>query len=374
MAIFRVPLKKKIDDSYGIKIGSNLFPCLISDLKHGLVKDINKYALITDSNVEKLYGRTLARILKSSGFNVELLTFKAGEASKTRKTKAQMEDRLIKLQFGRDSCIIALGGGVVTDLAGFIAGTFSRGIPFINYATTLLAAADASIGGKTAVDTPEATNLIGLFYQPKKVYIDIHTWQTLSLRDMQCGLAETIKHACMADIAFFEYLEQHIEDILITEKNTKILKQAVFEHIAHKNCEIKYNVVKKDETETNLRQILNLGHTIGRALEPVSKYTLMHGEAVAIGIALQTRLGVRFGYLTQSQAERVVSLLRRVGLPVTIPDSINRQILIAKLYTDKKVRKNKIRFVFQKGIGAMMRFKGGSYSRKVSEQEIESIL
>ncbi|MBN1798706.1 MAG: 3-dehydroquinate synthase [Spirochaetales bacterium] len=374
MAIFHVPLKKKIDDSYDIEIGSNLFGSLITDLKNGLIKNVSKYALITDSNVEKLYGRTLSQILKKSGFEIELFTFKAGEASKTRTTKARLEDRLIERRFGRDSCIIALGGGVVTDLAGFIAGTFSRGIPFINYATTLLAAADASIGGKTAVDTPAATNLIGLFFQPKKVYIDIHTWQTLSLRDIQCGLAETIKHACMADAAFFEYLEQHIEDMLDVESGKKILDKTACEHIVRKNCELKYNVVRKDETETNLRQILNLGHTIGRALEPVSKYTLLHGEAVAIGIALQIRLGVKFGYLNQNQAERVVALLKRAGLPTEIPNSINKQTLLATLYTDKKVRKNKIRFVFQKGIGSMMRFKDGSYSREVSEQEIKSVL
>jgi 3-dehydroquinate synthase len=374
MAIFHVPLKKRIDDSYDIEIGENLFSALINDLKSGLVKNISTYALITDSNVEKLYGRSLHTKLKNNGFSVHLLSFPAGEASKTRKTKLQLEDRMIDLRFGRDSCIIALGGGVVTDLAGFIAGTFARGIPFINYATTVLAAADASIGGKTAVDTSAATNLIGLFYQPKKVYIDIHTWQTLSVRDIQCGLAETIKHACMADAAFFAYLEQHIEDVLVAETATKILDKSVCKHIAHKNCTIKYNVVKKDETETNLRQILNLGHTVGRALEPISKYTLMHGEAIAIGIALQTRLGVKFGYLTQNQADRVIALLKRAGLPTEIPQAINRQKLIATLYTDKKVRKNKIRFVFQKGIGSMMRFKDGSYSREVSEHEVLSVL
>jgi 3-dehydroquinate synthase len=374
MAIFHVPLKKRIDDSYDIEIGRNLFASLISDLKHGMIRGVNKYALITDSNVEKLYGQTLLAELKSNGFNADIFTFKAGEVSKTRETKAKIEDLMIDLQFGRDSCVIALGGGVVTDLAGFIAGTFCRGIPFINYATTLMAAADASIGGKTAVDTPRATNLIGLFHQPQKVYIDIDAWQTLPLSEIRCGLAETIKHACLADTAFFAYLEEHIDEITAAKKSGGILPQRVCEHIAHKNCSIKYKVVKHDEKEKNPRQILNLGHTIGRALEPVSGYNLMHGEAVAIGIAVQTRLGVNCGYLKKEEAKRVVSLLERAGLPVAIPASIDKEILIAKLYTDKKVRRDKIRFVFQKGIGAMMRFKDGSYSKEVAEDEIRSVL
>jgi 3-dehydroquinate synthase len=374
MNLFRVPLKKRIDDSYTIEIGTDLFSKLISDLRSGLVKGVGKYALITDSNVEALYARALQRELAAAGFTVHLLSFKAGETSKTRETKAMLEDRMIDLRFGRDSCVLALGGGVVTDLAGFLAGTFGRGIPFINYATTLLAAADASVGGKTAVNTPAATNLIGLFHQPKKVYIDINTWRTLPVRELRCGLAETIKHACLADADFFTYLEEHIPEIIGSAEKSSAPPAGVYTHLARKNCEIKYSVVKRDEKEKNLRQVLNLGHTIGRALEPLSGYSLLHGEAVAVGLALQTRLGVRFGYMTEAEARRVAALLNLAGLPVSIPASIGAGELIAKLYTDKKVRKDAIRFVFQKGIGAMMRFKGGCYSREVSEEEVRSVL
>jgi 3-dehydroquinate synthase len=372
--LFRVPLKKKIDDSYDIEIGMDLFSRLTADLSSGLLGEVSKYALITDSNVEKLYAPDLEKQLTAAGFDAHLLSFTAGEASKTRETKARLEDRMIELRFGRDSAVIALGGGVVTDLAGFLAGTFGRGIPFINYATTLLAAADASVGGKTAVNTPAATNLIGLFHQPKKVYIDINTWKTLPVRELRCGLAETIKHACAADAAFFEYLEKQIDEILPVQGKEHILDEAVCSHIARKNCEIKYNVVRRDEKETNLRQILNLGHTIGRALEPLSGYALLHGEALAIGLALQTRLAAVFGYMTRAQAQRVVDLLVRTGLPVEIPHAITPEALIKKLYTDKKVRKNRIRFVFQKGIGSMMRFSGGSYSQPVSEEQIKAVL
>ena len=214
MGKFHVELKKVVDDSYDIEIGYNLFDSLINDLKDGMVKGVYKYAIITDSTVEKLYGQKLYELMKDNGFNVDLFVFPAGEKSKTRKTKEFIEDEMLKKEFRRDSCIIALGGGVVTDLSGFIAGTFGRGIPFINYATTILAAADASVGGKTAVDTELATNLIGIINQPVKVYIDVDTWKTLPERQIANGLSETIKHACLADKGFFEYLEENIEKIV----------------------------------------------------------------------------------------------------------------------------------------------------------------
>ena len=262
---------------------------------------------------------------------------------------------------------LAVGGGVVTDLAGFVAGTFGRGIPFLNYATTLLAAADASIGGKTAVDTPLATNLIGLFNQPKKVYIDIASWKTLPKRQLVSGLAETIKHACMADIEFFAYLEDHMDDIFA-------FKPEVLEHVAEQNCRIKYEVVMKDELEKSLREILNLGHTVGRAIETVSGYQLLHGEALGIGLTAEVRLGNSYGYISAADVDRVVSLLKKAGLPTEIPDYIDREELIHKLYTDKKVRDGKLRFVFQKGIGAVMEFENGSYARMVAEEDARRII
>ena len=173
MSKFYVELKKVVDDSYDIEIGKNLFETLIKDLKEELGKGISRYAIITDSNVKALYGDKLYHLMEEQGFKVDLLSFPAGETSKVRATKEMLEDSMLSKGHRRDSCIIALGGGVVTDLAGFVAGTFGRGIPFINYSTSILGAADASVGGKTAVDTPLATNLIGLIYQPKKVYIDL---------------------------------------------------------------------------------------------------------------------------------------------------------------------------------------------------------
>ena len=195
MSTFNVELKKVVDDSYEIEIGFDLEDKLVKDLKSGLVGNIKKFALVTDSNVKELYGEKIYEKIKEAGYNADLFVFEAGEKSKTRKTKEEIEDAMLEKGYRRDCCIIAIGGGVVTDLSGFVAGTFGRGVPFINYATTLLSAADASVGGKTAVDTPLATNLIGLFNQPKKVYLDIKAWSTLPKREICSGLAETIKHA-----------------------------------------------------------------------------------------------------------------------------------------------------------------------------------
>ena len=186
---FYCSLKKVVDDSYDIEIGHGLEKTLIDDLGNGLVGNVRKFAVITDSTVYELYGENFIQMLKGAGYKAELFVFPAGEKSKTRETKAFVEDSMLAKGFRRDCCVIALGGGVVTDLSGFLAGTFGRGVPFINFATTLLSAADASVGGKTAVDTPLATNLIGMFNQPKKVYIDIEKWKTLPERQLSSGLS-----------------------------------------------------------------------------------------------------------------------------------------------------------------------------------------
>lgn len=367
MKSFRVELKKVVDDSYDVQIGRGLTPQLIGDIKRGLAGNVKKFAVITDSTVEKLYAEPILEELIKAGYQGDLFVFPAGEESKVRKTKEILEDAMLAKSYRRDCCVIAVGGGVVTDLAGFVAGTFGRGVPFINYATTYLSAADASIGGKTAVDTELATNLIGLIYQPLKVYVDIDTWKTLPREHMVNGMAETIKHACLADEDFFSYLEQHTEEILSCNPE-------VCEYISAKNCEVKYKVVMRDEKEKSLREVLNLGHTVGRAIETVSGYRLLHGQAVSIGMAAQARLGCRLGYMTEEQRDRVIHLLQKSGLPVEIPAYIDREELVRKLYTDKKVRDGRIRMVFQQGIGSIMSFGDEVYARPTSEEEIREIL
>ncbi|MBR0267588.1 MAG: 3-dehydroquinate synthase [Clostridia bacterium] len=367
MSIFQVELKKVVDDSYEIEVGRSLAGKLVQDLQHGLMGSLRRFALITDSNVESLYAQPICRLLTEAGFSGEVFAFPAGEKSKTREMKAMLEDRMLQAGFRRDCFVLAVGGGVVSDLAGFLAGTYGRGVPFINYATSLLAAADASVGGKTAVDTPLATNLIGLFYQPKKVYIDIDCWSTLPGREIASGLAETIKHACLADADFFAYLEKHMEEI-------RAVSPDACEHIARRNCEIKYRVVMKDERESGLREVLNLGHTVGRAIETLSGYRLLHGEAVSIGLVAECALSVRLGLMTGEEASRVKALLSRAGLPVRIPEETDREALVRKLYTDKKVRNGCLRFVVQKGIGQIAEFRPGVFATEVSEDIARELL
>ncbi len=368
MATFQVELKRVVDDSYPIEIGFDLMDHLVEDMKNGLLGGKKKLAVITDSEVEKRYAEPIAQKLEAAGFTVNIFTFPAGEKSKTRQTKEMIEDAMLAKEYRRDCGVIAVGGGVVTDLAGFIAGTYGRGVPFVNYATTLLAAADASVGGKTAVDTPLATNLIGLFNQPQKVYLDIATWKTLPQRQLSSGMAETIKHACLATKGeFFDFLEQHMEELLA-------LDPALCEHMAEENCSIKYHVVMKDERESGLREVLNLGHTVGRAIETVSDYRLLHGEAVSIGLVAQLHLSRQMGYVTKEQVERVVKLLKQAGLPTEIPEYIDREALVKKLYTDKKVKNGQLRFVLQKGIGDIVEFPDGSFAAPVSEETAREII
>ena len=367
MSVFNVELKKVVDDSYDIEIGYNLMDKLVEDMEAGLFGTLHKFAVITDTNVRDPYAKPICEKLIAAGYKVVLFVFPAGEKSKTRLTKERIEDAMLEKGYRRDCAIIAVGGGVVTDLAGLVAGTYGRGVPFVNYATTLLAAADASVGGKTAVDTPLATNLIGLFNQPQKVYIDIEAWKTLPERQVASGMSETIKHACLASYDMFAFIEENLDDILS-------FKKFACEYIAENNCKIKYHVVMKDERESGLREVLNLGHTVGRAIETVSEYRLLHGEALAIGMAAEVLLSARLGYMSDEEAERVIALYDRVGLPTRIPEYIDREALIKKLYTDKKVRDGKLRFVLQKGIGDVVEFAPGVFAKPIEESLAREII
>lgn len=367
MSVFNVELKKVVDDSYDIEIGYNLMDKLVEDMEAGLFGTLHKFAVITDTNVRDPYAKPICEKMIAAGYKVDLFVFPAGEKSKTRLTKERIEDAMLEKGYRRDCAIIAVGGGVVTDLAGFVAGTYGRGVPFVNYATTLLAAADTSVGGKTAVDTPLATNLIGLFNQPQKVYIDIEAWKTLPERQVASGMSETIKHACLASYDMFAFIEENLDDILS-------FKKFACEYIAENNCKIKYHVVMKDERESGLREVLNLGHTVGRAIETVSEYRLLHGEALAIGMAAEVLLSARLGYMSDEEAERVIALYDRVGLPTRIPEYIDREALIKKLYTDKKVRDGKLRFVLQKGIGDVVEFAPGVFAKPIEESLAREII
>lgn len=372
MAKYQIKILRHIDESYDIEIGRRLSKNLADDIRAGIITGVSRYIIISDSIVSALYADSIFKDLRNSGIDALLLIFPSGEINKTRSTKALLEDALIAKGCNRDICIIAVGGGVVSDLAGFLAGTYARGVPYIIYSTTLLSAADASVGGKTAVDTPEATNLIGMFYQPKKVYIDIETWKTLPSREYYSGLAETVKHACIGSADFFAYLEGNSEKI----SNDPFSPDSalIMERIAYENVAIKSSVVNSDPNETNFRQVLNLGHTIGRALEAISNFRLTHGECVSIGLMIQAEMGFHFGYISKSNLTRIKNLLTKFRLPISLPSDIDTTTLVKKMYTDKKGKRGEIRMVFQNEIGSMMRFENGEYSKPISEGELISII
>ena len=249
MSILKVNLKKSIDSSYDIIIGESLFGQLADSL---IEKPIaHSYAIVTDSNVRELYGEKLGEMLQDISDNILLLDFPAGEMQKSREVKSEIEDRMLEAGFGRDSAIIALGGGVVGDLAGYVAATYTRGIPYIQVPTTLVACVDSSIGGKTAVDTPHGKNLIGAFYQPESVYIDVTTLSTLGPEELREGLAEVIKYGIIADYDLFELIEKRVGDIF--DYDLDLLTQVI-----EKCCAIKGDVVERDEKESNLRKNFKL--------------------------------------------------------------------------------------------------------------------
>ena len=366
---FRVELVRLVDESYPVVVGRGLEGSVAEFLadKH----PDRRAAVVTDSNVAALAAEGLISSFGSRP--ADLVVFPAGEASKTREVKERVEDELIARGFGRDTVIVALGGGVVTDLAGFVAATFTRGVPYVSLTTTLLGAADAAIGGKTAVDTPAATNLIGAFHQPAAVFIDLDRWLTLSDRQIREGLGETVKHACIADACFFEALEDAFVERGLSPAEF-VRDDALAELTARRNCEIKRDFVTSDVHEGNRRMGLNLGHTIGRALETAAGYTLNHGECVAIGLALQSRLGERLGYCSPSDVARIEALLSAIGLPTKIPEEVPVDRIMEAMAHDKKGKAGAIRFVFQDGVGRLVVHDGGSYARPVAAEDVRVFL
>ena len=366
---FRVELVRLVDESYPVVVGRGLERSVAEFLadKH----PDRRAAVVTDSNVASLAAEGLISSFGSRP--ADLVVFPAGEASKTREVKERVEDELIARGFGRDTVIVALGGGVVTDLAGFVAATFTRGVPYVSLTTTLLGAADAAIGGKTAVDTPAATNLIGAFHQPAAVFIDLDRWLTLSDRQIREGLGETVKHACIADACFFEALEGAFVERGLSPAEF-VRDDALAELTARRNCEIKRDFVTSDVHEGNRRMGLNLGHTIGRALETAAGYTLNHGECVAIGLALQSRLGERLGYCSPSDVARIEALLSAIGLPTKIPEEVPVDRIMEAMAHDKKGKAGAIRFVFQDGVGRLVVHDGGSYARPVAAEDVRAFL
>ena len=337
----KINIKKKAM-YYNVLIGKGLLNRIPKILKKKPLG--NNYVIITDSNVKKLYGDKLLKDLKKEKIEAILISFKAGEKSKNKTIKEKIENKIIESCLSRGTAIIALGGGVVGDLAGFIAATFYRGINFIQVPTTLLAQTDSSIGGKAAIDHPLGKNLIGAFYHPKLVVTDIDILKSLPKKELINGLAEIIKHSLILNKDFFIFLEKNIKKIISLDE--KILISTI-----KKSCEIKKRVVEKDEKEKNFRKILNFGHTIGHSLELVSKYRLSHGQAVSIGIAAEAQISKELGLLKKKDVHRIKSLLEKASLPVKIPKNITAKKIIDAAKFDKKAIKKIPHYVLLERVG-----------------------
>jgi 3-dehydroquinate synthase len=280
-----------------------------------------------------------------------------------------LTDRMLISGFGRDSAVIALGGGVVGDLAGFVAGTFMRGIPIVQMPTTLLAMVDASIGGKTGADTPAGKNLVGVFHQPSGVLIDTQVLDTLPLREFRAGLAEVIKYGAISDSTYFAEVATSLPELLSAKgRNSDRLRSIIVRSI-----EIKADIVSRDERENGLRKTLNFGHTIGHAIEVVSGYSLLHGEAVAIGMALESRVAEKIGVARAGTAAEIIRVLELAGLPTTLPPGTDLAAVLEAMRSDKKRRMAKTMFSFPLRIGAMAGSESG-WTVSVSDDQLREVL
>lgn len=329
--------------SYDIVIGAGVLarlPEFLAPLKlgkHGVV--------ITDSNIWSLHAPAVQDALRAGGYETEVLTVPAGEASKSLRQAERLLEKLPGCGLDRKSFIVALGGGVVGDLAGFVAATYLRGLPYVQVPTTLLAQVDSSVGGKTGVNLPQGKNLVGVFHQPALVVADSETLQTLPARELRAGFAEVIKHGAIRDAEFFGWLEREHNRVFA-------LQPDAVAHVVRRCCEIKADVVSRDEREAGLRAILNFGHTIGHAMEALADYVgLLHGEAIAMGMCCAAQLSVTRGGLTSDDAQRISELIGASGLPVRLGDKYAIEDLFTAMRLDKKAQGGRLRFVLLKKLG-----------------------
>ncbi len=330
------------DRSYEILIESGLLDRVGELLEqHGIHRRI---FLISNSQVFQLYGEDLLRQLSDLGCRVNEILIPDGEKHKNLETVEQIYTELISHQADRSSSVIALGGGVTGDIAGFAAATLLRGVPYVQIPTTLLAQVDSSVGGKTGVNHPLGKNMIGSFYQPHLVCIDTDTLSTLPARENQSGLYEVVKYGLICDSEFFEFFETHLEDI--QSQVTGVLQEVI-----GRCCSIKARITSQDEKEKDLRRILNFGHTFGHALEAATQYQrFTHGEAIAWGMLVETHLSRLRGFLDASTSERIMQTIRSIGdLPPV--DSISIESLMEAMKRDKKHQGDQIIFVLLQDIG-----------------------
>ena len=329
--------------SYNIFVGEGILSTAGDLIKRAEIK--GKVAVVSNPTVAQLYLDPVHDALQSSGFEVVPVLIPDGEEYKTLSTLSMIFDRLISEKFERQSCVVALGGGVVGDIAGFAAATYLRGTPFVQIPTTLLAQVDSSVGGKTGVNHPRGKNLIGAFYQPRAVIIDVALLSSLPRRELVAGLAEVIKYGIIEDPNLFGRLEEKLDRVLALDR------RLLAEMIAT-SCAIKARMIEKDEREEDYRAILNFGHTVGHALEAATHYQkFLHGEAVAIGMAKAAAIAYQQGFCDTITLSRIIKLIKMAGLSTEIPEEVLTQSLIEAMKVDKKSEHGKIKFVMCTAIG-----------------------
>ncbi|OGO24147.1 MAG: 3-dehydroquinate synthase [Chloroflexi bacterium RBG_16_51_9] len=334
---------KLSNSSYDVIIGAGLLAQTGSRLKE--LGFSGKAVIVSDPRVKKLYGNALRQSLTDSGFEALFLQVPQGEEQKSLETAGKLYNELTKFHAERNTPILALGGGVIGDLTGFVGATYMRGVPLIQIPTTLLSQGDSSIGGKTAVNHGKLKNMVGAFYHPRLTISDVSTLKTLSPRELSDGLSEIIKHGVILDAEFFLYLEKNLAKI-------RALDEAVLEKVVARSAAIKAGMVEKDELDLGLRNILNFGHTVGHAIESVSGLKIWHGEAVAIGMLAEADISNRLGMLSTKELERMEKVIAGAGLPTRIP-SLPVKDMLQAMQHDKKIVGGKIKFVLPKKIGEM---------------------
>lgn len=359
----KIPTRPK--DSYTIDIGTDFLPNVLAKIKTLLPK--KNLFVITDANVAR--AGYLKKLTKNSKLPCYIIS-PAGEKSKHIKTVTKIIESMEKKAFGRDCAVVALGGGTVGDIAGFVAAIYKRGVPVIQIPTTTVAQADSAIGGKTGVDSSISKNAYGSFWHPAAVYIDVSTLKTLDKKQFNAGLVETIKHALIADEKYFKYLQKNLKAILAR-------KSGPLEYIAIKNCQIKAAVVETDPYEKNKRRILNYGHTIGHAVESASNYKLLHGEAVAIGIIAANIIEQKLGLGGEKRLIELKKLFKQLNISLKIPKSITKRQILDIISRDKKAVNKWPRFVLLEKTGKVLCKKGGyahDVKRKIAEEAIDILL
>lgn len=345
-----------IDIAYGLRknLGS-----IIRDLR---VAD--RYTVITDSTVGALYGESLVNEVRTAGLPAEIITFPAGERSKTIATALTIVRQLLLMKADRKTALIALGGGVVGDMTGFVASLYMRSIPYLQVPTTLIGQVDSSIGGKTAVDLEEGKNLLGTFYQPRAVLIDPSFLASLPPDELLNGLAEIVKYGVIDGEGLFGLLEYEMFPL-------KQLQKEILAQVIERCCEIKKGLVEIDEKDQGPRHFLNFGHTLGHALEAASDYGLPHGSGVSVGMLAAVRLSEKISGLTSQERSRVERLIKAAGLPEAIPREIDTDLILSKLTADKKKSGSKINFVLIRKIGEP--FVTGDVGQALLRETIEEL-